>query len=354
MELLEGSTLEELRHDRGGIVPVGEVVAWACAILDVLAAAHARSIIHRDLKPANVFVTKDGRVKVLDFGTAFLWNAAQWSTVTGIGAVIGTPAFMPPEQALGKRADVDARSDLWALGATLYALLSGEPVHDRESPRAQMFASATTPARPLREIAPHVPRAVASVVDRALAFEKSERWEDAESMREALRWSLRSLAKIPVLASVRTGPRKIFVDDAPTLAQSSPFFTLPPPPPPDTLRPIAQTTTHRPPRPSPRPMVTLGALATITAGALAIFALIVGSHAQPRVAAAAPPPVAPSFEPGPLLEIGSLAAPAPASEMPSVRGSVRPPRWLAKYMDRDVIVVHPDEQADPPDDDAPR
>ncbi len=193
MELLEGEDLETRRKRLGGRIPLGEVLSVADSVLDVLAAAHAKDVLHRDLKPENVFVTRDGEVKLLDFGVA-RWNDGKDSSdVTGVGMVLGTPAFMPPEQALGRREDVDARSDLWALGATLFAMVTGEPVHAGGSAKSKLIATARTPARKLRDVAPNVPRAVASVIDRALEFERRDRWDDANAMREALRWARMAL-----------------------------------------------------------------------------------------------------------------------------------------------------------------
>ena len=100
--------------------------------------------MHRDLKPDNVFVTKTGEVKVLDFGVA-RWNDGKSSSdMTGVGMVLGTPAYMPPEQALGRREDVDAQSDLWAVGATLFVVLSGESVHAGGDAKAKLIATART------------------------------------------------------------------------------------------------------------------------------------------------------------------------------------------------------------------
>jgi serine/threonine-protein kinase len=94
---------------------------------------------------------------------------------------------MPPEQALGRRGEVDARSDVWGLGATLFTALSGRYVHDATSLHDQLVASATHRARPLREVAPHVPPAVARVIDRALELTKADRWASAHEMQGALR-----------------------------------------------------------------------------------------------------------------------------------------------------------------------
>jgi serine/threonine protein kinase len=197
MELLEGETLDERRRRKGGKLPLSWVLPVADSLLEILSAAHAREVVHRDLKPDNVFVTKGGEVKVLDFGVA-RWNDGKSSSdMTGIGMVLGTPAYMPPEQALGRREEVDAQSDLWAVGATLFVVLSGESVHTGNDAKAKLIATARTAARPLREAAPEVPRAVAAVIDRALAFHKQERWPDAEAMREALRWARMSLEERP-------------------------------------------------------------------------------------------------------------------------------------------------------------
>ncbi|AKV01941.1 Serine/threonine protein kinase PknB [Labilithrix luteola] len=193
MELLEGETLETRRRRRGGRVPLAELLMIADGLLDVLSAAHAREIIHRDLKPDNVFITESEEVKVLDFGVARFDDRKTSSDMTGTGMVVGTPAYMPPEQALGKRAEVDAQSDIWAVGATLFVCLAGVGVHEGGDAKSRLIATARNRARPLASVAPEVPRGVASVVDRALAYEKEERWPSADTMREALRWARRGL-----------------------------------------------------------------------------------------------------------------------------------------------------------------
>jgi serine/threonine protein kinase len=233
MELLEGETLEERRRRKGGRLPASWVLPIADSLLEILAAAHEREVVHRDLKPDNVFVTKGGDVKVLDFGVA-RWNDGQTSSdMTAVGMVLGTPAYMPPEQALGRREDVDAQSDIWAVGATLFVVLSGESVHVGGDAKAKLIATARTAARPIREAAPDVPRSVAAVIDRALAFHKSERWPDAHAMREALRWARMSLDERPSQQTVSSTAeveaiappvetRRNMGDDEPTLMRSYP------------------------------------------------------------------------------------------------------------------------------------
>ena len=151
----------------------------------MLEAAHAKGIVHRDLKPENLFVTREGRLKVLDFGVARLREGAS-PTQTRTGAVFGTPAFMPPEQALGRAAEVDALSDIWSVGATAFALLSGRYVHEGQTAEEMLVQAATKPAPALKAIAPDVPAPIARVIDRALASEKKDRWPSARAMKEAL------------------------------------------------------------------------------------------------------------------------------------------------------------------------
>jgi len=131
MELVEGRPLSELAVGRG--LPVEEVLRCGLQIADALAHAHARQIIHRDLKSANVVVMPDGRIKVLDFGLAKKLSGAELTEATtqahahgehtAAGTLVGTLAYMAPEQLRGEGAD--ARSDLWALGVVLYELIAG-------------------------------------------------------------------------------------------------------------------------------------------------------------------------------------------------------------------------------------
>jgi eukaryotic-like serine/threonine-protein kinase len=187
MELLLGVTAEALLENEGRRVPVQAAVGIVHQLLDVLASAHAAGIVHRDVKPANLLVTRDGTVKVLDFGIArVLETAIGAGQVTGGGLPLGTPAYMAPEQAVARSVDIDAQTDVWAAGATLFALLSGELVHDGPTPAQILVYSATRPARSLSLVVPDVPKAVAAVVDRALQFEKKDRWPSAAAMRDAL------------------------------------------------------------------------------------------------------------------------------------------------------------------------
>jgi serine/threonine-protein kinase len=191
MELLEGETVEQRWERNGSTLPVEEVLAIADQLLDVLAAAHAKNVVHRDIKPENLFLTRSGFLKVLDFGIARVHEAQNArASATRAGTVMGTPAFMAPEQALARWDEVDGRTDLWAVGATLFTLLSGRWVHQGASGNEQLILSATARAPSLTSVAGGVPGPVAAIVDRALAFEKERRWPDAATMQEAVRLAM--------------------------------------------------------------------------------------------------------------------------------------------------------------------
>ncbi len=188
MELLEGQTLLD-RLVMAGAMPVGQALWIAQQVLDVLVIAHEHQIIHRDLKPENVFLVNGGGVKVLDFGVARVASALPdggflpESTRTKTGAVMGSARYMAPEQALGHVSEIDARTDIFGLGATLFHALSGRTLHMEISDGSALIAAATKDAPPLQSVAAHVPPALCAVVDRAVRRDKAERYQDARSMR---------------------------------------------------------------------------------------------------------------------------------------------------------------------------
>lgn len=185
MDLLSGQTLADRLEAGKEPLSVGEVLDLAAQLLDVLGQAHARGIVHRDVKPENVFLTRDGRVRLLDFGLARV-DSARPSPPTEPGTTFGTPAFMSPEQAAGNWSELDGRSDLWSLAATMYLMLSNTPVRPEGSATEQLLGAMTRPVRSLGQVAA-LPRSVVAVVDRALAFDRDARFPDANSMRLALR-----------------------------------------------------------------------------------------------------------------------------------------------------------------------
>ncbi len=203
MELLDGVEVESYVGTRGGRLSPQEAAGILYQLLDVLASAHAKGIVHRDIKPANLFLLRDGTLKVLDFGIARARDVAaggSGANVTGTGVLLGTPAFMSPEQIVGTPAMVDGQADVWAAGATLFTLLTGRFVHDGETATQIMVRAGSSPAPAIRSVAPETPAAIATVVDRALAFDKAARWPTASAMRDAL--------SAACVASLGTPPQK--------------------------------------------------------------------------------------------------------------------------------------------------
>jgi eukaryotic-like serine/threonine-protein kinase len=186
MELLDGRQLDELLVKADRRLPAEAVLSAAEQTLDVLVPAHTKGIVHRDIKPANLFILRDGTLKVLDFGIARLHDLAS-SQATGTGVMLGTPAYMPPEQALSQASQIDARTDVWSVGATMFTLLSGANVHVGQTATQILVAAATQNPRHVRSVAPWVDERVDALIAKALAFKKSDRWESAAEMKEAIR-----------------------------------------------------------------------------------------------------------------------------------------------------------------------
>jgi serine/threonine-protein kinase len=159
--------------------------------MDVLQAVHAAGIIHRDIKPQNVFVcSPKGRVrsiKLLDFGVARLFDQGGKSKLSVFGLVLGTPSFMAPEQAIGAREKVGHRTDIWSLGATLFAVITGQTVHLGPNVQAKILAAATAKARSISMVKPDLPAPIAVAIDTALRFEQADRWQSVKAFRRAFR-----------------------------------------------------------------------------------------------------------------------------------------------------------------------
>lgn len=184
LELLEGETLDALwkRNDRRLTVP--SALSVAEKLLDFLTSCHAAGVVHRDLKPANVFLTRGGVVKILDFGVAH--HRTPRADETRVGVALGTPSFMAPEQARGRRDLLDGRADLFAVGALLFAVLSGQRLHEGKNGDEALIAAATERAPSVATVAPELPRDVVALIDKALQWEPEKRWADAEEMRRAV------------------------------------------------------------------------------------------------------------------------------------------------------------------------
>lgn len=183
MEVAGGGTLKD-RVKKRGPLPVAEAVD---AILDVVAgleAAHAGGVLHRDVKPSNCFVSPDGSVKVGDFGLSVSTLAVADTFLTASGAVLGTPAYAPPEQLRGDA--MDLRADIYSVGATLYSLLTGKAPLEGENPVQVVAAVLDEKPKPVSELRPDVPAGLSQVVARCLAKKPEQRFAGYGALRDAL------------------------------------------------------------------------------------------------------------------------------------------------------------------------
>ena len=222
LEYIEGCDFGKLVRQRGPL-PVPEAVGYTVQAARGLAYAHGCGIIHRDLKPANLLLAQDGVVKLLDLGLARILLQEDESELTLKGACLGTPEFMPPEQA-EDAALADARSDLYSLGATLFHLLTGELPVRGGSYFHRLQQLLIQPPRPLAHARPDVPSALATIVDRLRARDPAERPASAEEVvvllepfaradsgDEPVLWSgQRRAALVMELLQGRTTPDEVF------------------------------------------------------------------------------------------------------------------------------------------------
>ncbi|HKG01853.1 MAG TPA: protein kinase [Conexibacter sp.] len=188
MEAVPGRSCAELLRERGhlDVEETVEIVAQACRGLDY---AHRNGVVHRDVKPGNLLVTDDGVVKLADFGIA---KATEQSSITQVGSVLGTAAYLAPEQARGEASG--PRSDLYALGVVAYQLLSGRLPYEAMSLSELALKQQRELPTPLDELNPDVPPALAQAVAIALALEPEGRFETAASMEQAIRDGARGIA----------------------------------------------------------------------------------------------------------------------------------------------------------------
>lgn len=180
MELVRGETVAE-RLAREGSLPPGEAARIATQVAQALEEAHAAGVVHRDVKPGNVMVTPTGEVKVMDFGIA----AAAWADrPTTSDLALGTPSYLPPEQARGERPT--PASDVYALGAVLYEMLTGRPPFVGHSPVAVALAHVRDDPEPVEQVAPDVPPNVAAATMAALAKDPADRPPSAAAFASML------------------------------------------------------------------------------------------------------------------------------------------------------------------------
>ena len=194
MELMEGATLKH--HMTGGPLPIAEVIEWGSEIGDALSAAHSKGIVHRDIKPANIFVTERGHIKILDFGLAKLPpradgspsampGASQSETLTQPGTVMGTSAYMSPEQVRGE--EMDTRTDLFSFGVVLYEMVTGVlPFRGETSGLIAEAILNRTPVAPVR-LNPDLPPKLEEIINKALEKDRKLRYQNAADLQTDLR-----------------------------------------------------------------------------------------------------------------------------------------------------------------------
>ena len=199
MELVEGETLAA--RLRRGALSIPDAMEYAAQMADALAAAHRRGFVHRDIKPANIMITPAG-VKLLDFGLAGLRADHGWlggltaEALTAEGVLIGTVQYMAPEQLQGL--PVDARADIFALGAVLYEMLTGRRAFERDSAAQSVAAVLESDPSPVEEVRPDVPRPLAWAIGQCLAKDRDRRWESASDLSRYLRGVAGARAAGPV------------------------------------------------------------------------------------------------------------------------------------------------------------
>lgn len=293
MQYLEGGTLKDLIVGRGAPMPMQESAQVVRGIADALDHAHGSDIIHRDVKPSNVMLTKGGRVVVTDFGIAkIVGSSSTQYTATGVG--VGTPDYMSPEQ--GQGVPLDRRSDIYALGAVAYELLTGKVPFSAETPMAVMIKHIRDPLPPPSAFNPAIRPAVESVIAKAMAKLPADRYATAGEFAAALEQAVRDPTRAAPIVGV-------------------PATTTPP-------SPIAV----------PR-NVLIGGIAAVALLLLGGAALVASRSGSESATAAVPPRALGS---GPASSAGAVGAP-PLSAPPLGALPPRPPASAAApVVDRGV------------------
>ena len=197
MEFVRGETFHELSDRLGPLAPP-QAAHLCMQVLDALGHAHRGGVVHRDLKPANLMITEAGVVKVMDFGIARVLGSEHF---THGGYMMGTPAYMAPEQVLGR--EIDGRADLYSVGVVLYRLLSGHLPFKADTAISMVQMQISEAPTPLAVFRPDLPEWCTAIVDRALAKSPSDRFQSAEEFRAALIGAVtpQALGEMPTLAT---------------------------------------------------------------------------------------------------------------------------------------------------------
>jgi serine/threonine protein kinase len=386
MELLKGESLAgRLERDRS--LPVAAALDVAIQAASAVGAAHAAGIVHRDLKPANLFLTADldkparDRVKVLDFGIAKLAGTVTGNqTKTTTGAILGTPAYMSPEQSLGRSTAIDRRTDIYSLGVILHHALAGELPFMAEGFGEMMMLHITAPPPPLRTRNPQISAELEALVLRALAKRPEARFQSMAEIEAALKAEVVRLegtqaagdgeaaARVVSQALLRTiqlpdtvkraqkpsaGPARgdigtTFSSTASQLSSSS------------SITSEAPARSARIPWPvgAGLVVVAIGVIIVVATGRWSSPAAPHASSAPPPAVIAPPPPRAPEPAPPPaaatgIAEPAAAVTPPPTEKAEQARPAPRPPRAKTQASSRGASPTRTARTATVPSPDAP-
>jgi serine/threonine protein kinase len=292
MELLEGETVRDAWKKSGRTMPIGRVLQICERVVDCLASCHAINVIHRDLKPANLFITNEGEIKVLDFGVAQMRDATSERTATG--TALGTPAYMSPEQAMGLVDQLDGRADLFSVGAMMHALITGHRINNGRTEQEALVMAATKPVPSVARLAPHLPIELIKCIDKALAWDRRNRFQDAREMQRGLMDLMPSQNVGALEALPPPRPHEVVANLAPAPTpppspnKAAPAYRQPPPlPPPQQPPPVQAQQPHV-------PKASLGGMAAVAPPAPAPPACDPMVGYQPPLAV--PPPFPPATQ----------------------------------------------------------
>lgn len=285
MKLMKGGSLAD-RLEKGPI-SLAEAARLFSRIAPALDRAHARGIVHRDLKPGNILFDEDDNPYISDFGIAKLAEGSQAFTSTG--GIVGTPAYMSPEQARGER-NIDGRSDIYALGAIMFEMLTGKLPYDADTPMGVAVKHITDPIPAIRPLRPDLPKNIEALIQTAMAKKPLERYDSVETMAQTLTTMAGPSDKLPTRLAVPKPPVK-HPTPAPRTATSDYY--------PPTLGPVAPLPA---PRRTVRPLAIIGLVCGILAVggvAIAVTVMLVNQNS------ATPPPIAAGDTATPKAEVST-------------------------------------------------
>jgi serine/threonine protein kinase len=334
LELVTGGDAAQLAQRAGGLLPEAQALALLIDCANGLQALHDARLMHRDLKPSNIFITGSGSAKLGDLGLARSADDADRMTMTG--HLVGTPAFMSPEQANASK-DLDIRSDIYALGATLFALVTGRQPFEGNGPIAIAAKVLTTPLPDPRLFAPHLSAATTTVIQCAMAKDPSARYSTPNALRDALVAAMAEVPTVTPSAQYRNRSRvatAVFHATSALSNETASTKSLP-------GRRVTSRAVRRKPLPAYLPVV-IAAGAVLLIGVVVALMTLTGSPrastVAPATAVAAGPSVTPpksssSTTPPSLAVVDPPATPADtgAPAAPPAGAKPAPPTWATTH-----------------------